>query len=78
MKSRSGCGPSPRPTAPIGVCFSGGIDSGSVFLVTYHVMLRLGMNPVAAEGVHALCDGDGADLGQARDVPRRRWARTVS
>src|SRR6516162_6582359 len=30
----------------IGVCFSGGIDSGSVFLVTYHTMLRLGMNPV--------------------------------
>src|SRR5580765_5016916 len=27
---------------PIGVAFSGGIDSGSVFLVTYHVMLRLG------------------------------------
>ena len=29
-------------TAPIGVSFSGGIDSGSVFLVTYHAMLRLG------------------------------------
>ena len=24
---------------PIGVCFSGGIDSGSVFLTAYHVML---------------------------------------
>src|SRR4051794_23556124 len=31
--------------APIGVAFSGGIDSGSVFLVTYHTMLRLGMSP---------------------------------
>ena len=30
---------------PIGVAFSGGIDSGSVFLVTYHVMLRLGLSP---------------------------------
>jgi asparagine synthase (glutamine-hydrolysing) len=30
---------------PIGVAFSGGIDSGSVFLVTYHTMLRLGMSP---------------------------------
>ena len=30
---------------PIGVSFSGGIDSGSVFLVTYHTMLRLGMAP---------------------------------
>lgn len=31
--------------APIGVCFSGGIDSGSVFLTTYHVMRKLGMSP---------------------------------
>src|SRR5215467_13750059 len=26
--------------APIGVCFSGGIDSGAVFLVTYHSLLK--------------------------------------
>jgi asparagine synthase (glutamine-hydrolysing) len=31
-------------TELIGVCFSGGIDSGSVFLATYHVMRKLGMN----------------------------------
>src|ERR1700677_4416495 len=30
---------------PIGVCFSGGIDSGSVFLTAHHVMLKLGMSP---------------------------------
>lgn len=30
---------------PIGVLFSGGIDSGSVFLVLYHLMLKLGMSP---------------------------------
>src|SRR5579885_802648 len=30
---------------PIGVAFSGGIDSGSVFLATYHVMRQLGLNP---------------------------------
>ena len=30
---------------PIGVLFSGGIDSGSVFLSLYHQMLELGMNP---------------------------------
>ena len=29
---------------PIGVCFSGGIDSGAVFLTTYHVMRKHGMN----------------------------------
>src|SRR5262245_3326327 len=28
-------------TEPIGVCFSGGIDSGAVFLTTYHVMREL-------------------------------------
>src|ERR1035438_2251641 len=30
---------------PIGVLFSGGIDSGSVFLVLYHLMLKLGFSP---------------------------------
>ena len=30
---------------PIGVCFSGGIDSGGVFLSTYHLLQKLGMNP---------------------------------
>src|SRR5207247_8491566 len=30
---------------PVGVAFSGGVDSGSVFLLTYHVMLRLGLAP---------------------------------
>src|SRR5258708_10656057 len=29
---------------PVGVCFSGGIDSGSVFLATYHVMKSRGMH----------------------------------
>jgi len=30
---------------PVGVLFSGGIDSGSVFLVLYDLMLKLGMSP---------------------------------
>lgn len=50
---------------PIGVCFSGGIDSGSVFLVTYHVMRKLGMNPSRLKAF-VLDLGDGPDLGQAR------------
>jgi asparagine synthase (glutamine-hydrolysing) len=50
---------------PIGVCFSGGIDSGSVFLTTYHVMLRLGMNPGRLKAF-VLDLGDGPDSGQAR------------
>jgi asparagine synthase (glutamine-hydrolysing) len=51
---------------PIGVAFSGGIDSGSVFLVTYHVMLRLGLAPARLKAF-VLNVGDGPDVGQARD-----------
>ena len=51
---------------PIGVCFSGGIDSGSVFLVTYHAMLRLGMNPARLKAFTLGVDGGGQDVAQAR------------
>jgi asparagine synthase (glutamine-hydrolysing) len=51
--------------APIGACFSGGIDSGSVFLTTYHVMLKLGMN-LGRLKAFVLDLGDGPDLRQAR------------
>ena len=51
---------------PIGVCFSGGIDSGSVFLVTYHVMRKLGMNPARLKAF-TLNFGDGPDVHQARE-----------
>ncbi len=50
---------------PIGVCFSGGIDSGSVFLVTYHLMRKLGMNPARLKAF-VLDLGDGPDAEQAR------------
>jgi asparagine synthase (glutamine-hydrolysing) len=50
---------------PIGVCFSGGIDSGSVFLTTYHVMRKLGMNPSRLKAF-TLDLGGGPDLEQAR------------
>ncbi len=50
---------------PIGTCFSGGIDSGSVFLVTYHVMRKLGMHPGRLKAF-VLDLGDGPDLHQAR------------
>jgi len=49
---------------PIGVCFSGGIDSGSVFLTTYYVMRKLGMNPARLKAF-ILDLGDGPDLEQA-------------
>jgi len=58
-------GPDARHS-PIGIAFSGGIDSGSVFLVTYHVMLRLGLAPARLKAF-VLNAGDGPDVGQARD-----------
>jgi len=53
------------PHAPIGVAFSGGIDSGSVFLVVYHTMLRLGISPQRLKAF-VLTVGDGPDVDQAR------------
>jgi asparagine synthase (glutamine-hydrolysing) len=50
---------------PLGVSFSGGVDSGAVFLVTYHLMLKLGLNPARLKAF-TLDLGDGADLPQAR------------
>ena len=50
---------------PIGVAFSGGIDSGSVFLTTYHVLRKLGMNPARLKAF-TLDLGNGPDLQQAR------------
>jgi asparagine synthase (glutamine-hydrolysing) len=52
--------------APIGVAFSGGIDSGSVFLVVYHTMLRLGMSPQRLKAFVLNIDNGGADVAQAR------------
>jgi asparagine synthase (glutamine-hydrolysing) len=50
---------------PIGVAFSGGIDSGSVFLLTYHAMLRLGLSPSRLKAF-VLKFGEGDDVRQAR------------
>jgi asparagine synthase (glutamine-hydrolysing) len=50
---------------PIGVAFSGGIDSGAVFLVTYHTMLRLGLSPSRLKAF-VLNLGNGPDVEQAR------------
>ena len=50
---------------PIGVCFSGGIDSGSVFLTAYHAMKKLGMN-LGRLKAFVLDLGEGPDLQQAR------------
>jgi len=51
--------------APIGVAFSGGIDSGAIFLVTYHAMLRQGQSPSRLKAF-VLNLVEGPDVDQAR------------
>jgi asparagine synthase (glutamine-hydrolysing) len=53
------------PHEPIGVCFSGGIDSGSVFLTTYHLMRKRGMH-LGRLKAFVLDLGNGPDAAQAR------------
>lgn len=50
---------------PVGVSFSGGVDSGAVVLLLYHQMKALGMN-LGRLKAFTLSFGDGADLAQAR------------
>ncbi len=53
-------------SGPIGVCFSGGIDSGAIFLLTYHALLELGQSPSRLKAFTLSVDGRGEDLAQAR------------
>ncbi len=50
---------------PIGVTFSAGIDSGSVFLLTYHALRELGESPSRLKAFTLSVDGSGEDLLQA-------------
>ncbi|HLR32841.1 MAG TPA: asparagine synthase-related protein [Fodinibius sp.] len=49
---------------PVGVLFSGGVDSGSVFLVLYHLMLEMGLAPQRLKAFTLSVEG-GADARQA-------------
>ena len=53
-------------TGPVGVSFSGGIDSGSVFLLTYQALKELGENPSRLKAFTLSVDQQGEDLKQAR------------
>ena len=53
-------------SGPIGVSFSAGIDSGSVFLLTYHALLELEESPSRLKAFTLSVDGGGADVLQAR------------
>ncbi|MBV9863986.1 MAG: hypothetical protein JO316_01400 [Abitibacteriaceae bacterium] len=52
--------------APLGVCFSGGVDSGAVFLTTYHLMQKLGLN-LGRLKAFTLDLGGGPDIEQAKE-----------
>jgi asparagine synthase (glutamine-hydrolysing) len=55
------------PREPIGVCFSGGIDSGAVLLATHHVMQRLGLSPARLKAFTLSAGAtESHDLAQAR------------
>jgi asparagine synthase (glutamine-hydrolysing) len=54
-------------SGPVGVTFSAGIDSGSVFLLTYHALRELGESPSRLKAFTLSIDGQGEDLVQARD-----------
>src|SRR5262245_61596641 len=58
------------PRAPIGVPFSGGIDSGAVLLCLQHVLLEQGGSPARLKTFTLSMDGDGADARQAREFLR--------
>ncbi len=55
------------PKEPLGVLFSGGIDSGSVFLVLYHLLLQRGEAPQRLKAFTLSVDGTGTDEQQAAD-----------
>ena len=55
-----------EPGAPIGVAFSGGIDSGAVLLVLEHVLRTLSMSPARLKAFTLASAGGGAELAQAR------------
>jgi asparagine synthase (glutamine-hydrolysing) len=53
-------------SGPVGVAFSAGIDSGAVFLLTYHSLRELGESPSRLKAFTLSIDGGGEDMIQAR------------
>jgi asparagine synthase (glutamine-hydrolysing) len=53
-------------TGPIGVTFSAGIDSGAIFLLTYHALKELGQSPSRLKAFTLSIEEGGEDLVQAR------------
>lgn len=56
---------------PVGVAFSGGLDSGAVLLAVYRALLDLGGSPARLKAFTLAVGGGGDDLAQAREFLRR-------
>ena len=56
---------------PIGVLFSGGLDSGSVLLCLEHALREAGQSPARLKAFTLAVEGGGGDLEQAREFLRR-------
>src|SRR4051812_8781253 len=59
------------PRAPIGVPFSGGIDSGAILLCLYKLLLDEGQSAARLKAFTLSIDGEGDDARQAREFLRR-------
>jgi asparagine synthase (glutamine-hydrolysing) len=59
------------PTAPIGVPFSGGVDSGAVLLCLNQLLLNEGQSPARLKAFTLSVDGGGEDARQAREFLSR-------
>jgi asparagine synthase (glutamine-hydrolysing) len=59
------------PAAPIGVPFSGGIDSGAILLCLYKLLLNEGQSPARLKAFTLSVDTEGQDMRQARDFLSR-------
>lgn len=59
------------PSEPIGVLFSGGIDSGSVLLTLYHLLLGRGENPARLKAFTLSVDGNSSDADQAQQMLKK-------
>jgi asparagine synthase (glutamine-hydrolysing) len=57
--------------APIGVPFSGGIDSGAILLCLYKLLLNQGDSPARLKAFTLSVDGEGQDARQAHDFLAR-------
>jgi asparagine synthase (glutamine-hydrolysing) len=56
---------------PLGVLFSGGMDSGALLLALYHELLASGQSPARLKAFTLAVDGGGTDLAQAHELLRR-------